>query len=95
MWFGLQVIISCATTWVSFVATGPLQAATHDLRFPLIICLIFLTAPLVLECCRARMGVFKKDMIRWREDRATKEASFATTELTVAPAAVKVVKRDI
>ena len=73
MWFGMQVIVSCATTWVSYVATGPLQNSTHNLRFPLIICLIFLTTPVVLEGCRASLSVFKRDKLRWTEKELVKE----------------------
>ncbi|CZS99427.1 uncharacterized protein RAG0_07746 [Rhynchosporium agropyri] len=32
-WCGLQVILSCATAWVSYVTNVPLQNATHELRF--------------------------------------------------------------
>ncbi|KAJ9606976.1 hypothetical protein H2200_008987 [Cladophialophora chaetospira] len=73
MWFGMQVIVSCATTWVSYVATGPLQNATHNLRFPLIICLIFLMVPVVLEWCRASLGVFERDRLHWKQEEIGKE----------------------
>ena len=52
MWYGLQVVLSCATTWITYVATGPLQNAKHDLRFPLILCLIFYGVALALEGVR-------------------------------------------
>jgi hypothetical protein len=64
MWFGLQVILSCATTWINYVATGPLQSKTHELRFPLVVCAVFLVAPLALEGVRGRAGVFKREMER-------------------------------
>ncbi|KAL2071436.1 hypothetical protein VTL71DRAFT_12671 [Oculimacula yallundae] len=66
-WFGLQVILSCATAWVSYVANAPLQNATHELRFPLVLCLIMLVVPVVLEICRCYMGVFAKDKHSWKE----------------------------
>ncbi|KAH9212521.1 autophagy-related protein 22-like protein [Leptodontidium sp. 2 PMI_412] len=66
-WFGLQVILSCATAWVSYVANAPLQNATHELRFPLVLCLIMLVLPVVLEICRCSMDVFVKDKARWKE----------------------------
>ncbi|KIX01250.1 uncharacterized protein Z518_08975 [Rhinocladiella mackenziei CBS 650.93] len=39
-WFGLQLILSCATVWINYVASGPLQSATHPLRFPLVLGLV-------------------------------------------------------
>jgi hypothetical protein len=67
LWFGLQLVLSCATTWVTYVATGPLQNATHNLRFPLILCLAFFIVSLVLECTRYWLPYFKKDRVRWQE----------------------------
>ena len=61
MWFGLQVILSCATTWVNYVATAPLQNHTHNLRFPIVLCLVMLIVPLVLEYLRATMDMFKRE----------------------------------
>lgn len=75
MWFGLQVILSCTTTWVNYVATGPLQNVTHELRFPLVLCLVFLLMPLVLECMRATMAVFKKDKARWLQESSADDSS--------------------
>ena len=69
MWFGLQVILSCATTWVNYVATGPLQGSTHELRFPLVLCLVFFTIPLILECLRATIGLFKKERAEWLHEQ--------------------------
>ena len=80
MWFGLQVILSCATTWVNYVATGPLQNATHELRFPLVLCLILFIAPLVLECMRATMSLFKKDRARWLQELKADETGAASAE---------------
>lgn len=53
MWFGMQVVLSCATGWITYVATGPLQNAKHDLRFPLTLCLIFFTMATALEATRS------------------------------------------
>jgi len=61
MWFGLQVILSCATTWVNYVATAPLQNHTHNLRFPIVLCLVMLIMPLVLEYLRGTMRMFKRE----------------------------------
>lgn len=80
MWFGLQVILSCVTTWVNYVATGPLQNATHELRFPLVLCLVFLIVPLVLECLRATMSLFRRDRERWL---AELDGGSSVAEMTV------------
>ncbi|KAH8878967.1 hypothetical protein GQ53DRAFT_739491 [Thozetella sp. PMI_491] len=63
-WFGLQVVLSCATAWVSYVANAPLQNATHQLRFPLVLCLIILIFPVALEIMRCTMGLFARDRRR-------------------------------
>ncbi|KAF7311958.1 Autophagy-related protein [Mycena indigotica] len=60
MWYGLQIVVSCATTWVTYVATGPLQNATHDLRFPVVLCLVFLAFPVALEVVRVTVPRFRK-----------------------------------
>jgi hypothetical protein len=67
VWFGLQLALSCATSWVSYVTIGPLQNATYRLRFPLILCLVFFIVPLVLECTRCWLPYFRKDRVRWQE----------------------------
>ena len=66
-WFGMQLVLSCATVWVNYVASAPLQNATHQLRFPLILSLIFLALALVLELCRVSLPVFKADLLKWRQ----------------------------
>jgi hypothetical protein len=68
MWFGMQVVLSCATNRISYVTTGPLQNATHNLRFPLILCLVVLVAPLFIEVIRLNIGAFKKDRLRWQAE---------------------------
>lgn len=65
-WFGMQLVLSNATVWVNYVASAPLQNATHQLRFPLILSVIFLVVALVLEVARNTLGVFKKDATKWR-----------------------------
>ncbi|KAM3087033.1 hypothetical protein ACMFMF_000965 [Clarireedia jacksonii] len=71
-WFGLQVILSCATAWISYVTNAPLQNTTHQLRFPLILCLIFLVMPVVIEVLRTTLRVFEKDVLRWQDDNENK-----------------------
>lgn len=66
-WFGLQLVLSCATCWVSYVANAPLQNATHQLRFPLVLCLVIFMLPIVLEAVRITTKVMKQDKIRWQE----------------------------
>ncbi|KAL8687320.1 MAG: hypothetical protein Q9218_006474 [Villophora microphyllina] len=75
MWFGLQLILNCATTWVNYVATAPLQNATHNLRYPLVLCLVFAIVPVVLECMRATMAVFKKERALWLRESNANECS--------------------
>ncbi|KAK8064261.1 autophagy-related protein 22 [Apiospora saccharicola] len=74
-WFGLQVVISCATAWVSYIANAPLQGATNQLRFPLVLCTAFLSVPLVLEIYRKRARYFINDRLRWQnEDQLATES---------------------
>lgn len=70
-WFGLQVVLSCATSWVSYVANAPLQNATHQLRFPLVSCLMILIVPVALEIIRCTMKLFTRDKLRWQENDAS------------------------
>lgn len=83
-WFGMQLVLSNATVWVNYVASAPLQNATHQLRFPLILSVVFLIVAIVLELARVNLGVFKRDAATWRtrdktgmgaEDLAGGEAS--------------------
>lgn len=66
-WFGLQVVLSCATAWISYIASAPLQNATNQLRFPLIICLVFLLLPVGLEIYRITGKTFRRDKLFWKE----------------------------
>jgi MFS-type transporter involved in bile tolerance (Atg22 family) len=65
-WFGMQLVLSCGTVWVNYVASAPLQNATHQLRFPLILSLVFLVVAVVLEVARVSLGVFTRDAEKWR-----------------------------
>jgi MFS-type transporter involved in bile tolerance (Atg22 family) len=65
-WFGMQLVLSCATVWVNYVASAPLQNATHQLRFPLILSVVFLAVAVVLEVARVSLGVFTRDAEKWR-----------------------------
>ncbi|KAK5714973.1 hypothetical protein LTR15_010389 [Elasticomyces elasticus] len=64
-WLTLQVVLSCGTVWVNYVASAPLQNATHELRFPLIISLVFLCFPVVMELARCNLRVFREDKEKW------------------------------
>lgn len=65
-WFGMQLVLSNATVWVNYIASAPLQNATHQLRFPLILSVVFLVVAIVVEVARATLGVFTRDAERWR-----------------------------
>lgn len=54
--------------WVSYVTNAPLQNTTHQLRFPLVLCLIFLVMPVVIEVLRRTLKVFEKDMLHWQDN---------------------------
>lgn len=60
-------VIDCGQVWVNYVASAPLQNVTHQLRFPLVISLMFLAVALGTELCRARLSVFKADRCKWRD----------------------------
>ena len=89
-WFGMQLVLSCATVWINYVASAPLQNATHQLRFPLILSLVFLVVALVLEVARVSLGVFKRDAQKWRRrdhtgmdaERESSNGTDATGETT-------------
>jgi hypothetical protein len=51
--------------WVNYIASAPLQNAAHQLRFPLVISLIFMVAAFVLEVLRFTMPFFKNDQEKW------------------------------
>lgn len=78
VWLTLE--IHFAQVWINYVASGPLQNATHQLRFPLVISLIFLILPVVLEVCRGSFKTFEVDRKRWQ--RADNTASTKSTPST-------------
>lgn len=58
--------------WVNYIASAPLQNATHQLRFPLILSLIFMIVAFVIEFARFMMPYFKRDQEKWAaHDKAT------------------------
>lgn len=74
-WFGLQWVLSCATLWVNYVASAPLQNATHQLRFPLVLSLIFVVFAFVIELARVFMSYFQNDQKKWAAlDKANLQA---------------------
>ncbi|KAJ9609001.1 hypothetical protein H2200_006772 [Cladophialophora chaetospira] len=66
--------------WVNYVASGPLQNSTHELRFPIVISLVFLIVSIVVEICRGTLSAFEIDRKRWKcVDKATFANSTAST----------------
>jgi hypothetical protein len=63
----IESLTNMIQAWVSYVTNAPLQNTTHQLRFPLVLCLIFLVIPVVIEVLRTTLKVFKKDMLRWQD----------------------------
>ena len=55
------------------MASGPLQDATHQLRFPLVLSLVFLILALVVELCRVMNPVLIRDRQKWLERDTGKE----------------------
>ena len=51
--------------WVNYVASAPLQNATHQLRFPLVLSLIFMVIAFVIELARVFMPYFQNDQKKW------------------------------
>ena len=61
--------------WVNYVASAPLQNATHQLRFPLVLSLIFMVFAFVIETARVFMSYFQNDQKKWAAfDKANLEA---------------------
>jgi hypothetical protein len=50
---------------VNYVASAPLQNATLELRFPLILSLVFMVVAFVLEFVRVTLPFFKRDQEKW------------------------------
>jgi hypothetical protein len=57
--------MSINQVWVNYIASAPLQNATHQLRFPLILSLIFMVIAFILEFFRFTMPFFKHDQQKW------------------------------
>ena len=75
--------------WVNYIASAPLQNATHQLRFPLILSLIFMVVAFVLEFSRFTVPFFKHDQEKWAaHDKAalieeTRDHSIASEETPI------------
>lgn len=50
---------------MNYVASAPLQNATHQLRFPLVLSLIFMVFAFVIEIARVFMPYFQNDQRKW------------------------------
>ena len=50
---------------MNYVASAPLQNATHQLRFPLVLSLIFMVVAFVIELARVYMSHFQNDQKKW------------------------------
>lgn len=68
-----DILLTCSRykVWVNYVASGPLQNATHQLRFPLVLSIAFLVCSLVMEVCRVTLPFFVKDRQHWFENNRT------------------------
>lgn len=51
--------------WINYVASAPLQNATNNLRYPLVLSTIFATIALVLELVRNLHPYFQRDRKQW------------------------------
>lgn len=69
------MLILFRQVWVNYVASSPLQNTMHQLRFPLIISLVFLIIALALELCRVTLSMFKVDRRKWRDIDETVDGS--------------------
>ena len=87
--------------WVNYIASAPLQNATHQLRFPLILNLIFMVVAFVIELARFMMPYFKRDQEKWAaHDKAalieeTRERSFASEETPIGTFGVQQVDGSV
>jgi hypothetical protein len=65
----------CKQIWINYVASAPLQNATHNLRFPLVLSLIFMVVAFVIEMARVFMPYFQNDQKKWAAfDKANLQA---------------------
>ncbi|KAM0707711.1 hypothetical protein Q7P35_004358 [Cladosporium inversicolor] len=100
-WFGLQYVLSCATVWVNYIASAPLQNATHQLRFPLILSLIFMVIAFILEFSRLTVPFFQHDQEKWAaHDKAalleeTRDQSVASEEAPIGTFGVQQVDGSV
>ena len=68
---------------MNYVASAPLQNVTHQLRFPLVLSLVFMLVALVLEIARVTASFSRRDQEKWAaHDKAalmegTRDRSFA------------------
>ncbi|KAI0470031.1 vacuole effluxer Atg22 like-domain-containing protein [Xylariaceae sp. FL0804] len=63
-WCSLQSVLSSATIWVNYVASAPLQNATHQLRLPLVLSLVLLIVAFALELARNLSPSLRRDRER-------------------------------
>jgi hypothetical protein len=57
--------------WVNYVASAPLQNATNNLRYPLVLSTIFATFAVMLELVRNFHPYFSRDRKKWIEHDLT------------------------
>ena len=87
--------------WVNYIASAPLQNATHQLRFPLILSLIFMVIAFIIELCRFLLPYFRRDQEKWAaHDKAalieeTRERSFASEETPIGTFGVQQVDGSV
>jgi hypothetical protein len=83
------ILTCCKQVWINYVASAPLQNATHQLRSPLVLSLVFTIIAFVLECVRVTVPLFKHDQERWAaHDKTvlveeTRDQSIASEEAPV------------
>lgn len=75
LWFGMQTVLLCATNWINPVTTASLQARTN-LRFPMVICVIFGVMAVTMEALRINLSSCKEDTFR-AQSRSSRNASSA------------------
>jgi hypothetical protein len=78
-----------------------LQNATHELRFPLVLSLVFMLVAFVLELVRVTAPFFKRDQEKWAaHDKAalieeTRDRSFASEETPIGTFGVQQVDGSV
>lgn len=87
--------------WVNYIASAPLQNATHQLRFPLILSLIFMVIAFILEFSRLTVPFFQHDQEKWAaHDKAalleeTRDQSVASEEAPIGTFGVQQVDGSV